>query len=139
MGDQGQAEGPGSQVEHDVGDQGQAEEAQRYPEDAQDTHEGALRGTDSPGADQYDDVVYDVDLSDSGEDAQGDASLNHKREAHSDTDASLKDSEAAPTGNEASMDAKLKVTIILCQPSCNHSLPLCLLHVASLLVWSREL
>ncbi|XP_031415428.1 arfaptin-1 isoform X1 [Clupea harengus] len=106
-----QAEGPGSQVEHEVGDQGQAEEAQRYPEDAQDTHEGDLRGTDSPGADQYDDVVYDVDLSDSGEDAQGDASLNHKREAHSDTDASLKDSEAAPTGNEASMDAKLKETM----------------------------
>lgn len=118
------AEGPEAQVKHEVGGQGQAEEAQQNPEDAQAMHEGASQGRDSQGADQYDDVVYDVDLSDSGDDAEGAASQSHKGEARLDTGASLKDSEAAPSGNDTSMDAKLKVTIVLCQLSCNHSLAL---------------
>ncbi|KAL2098182.1 hypothetical protein ACEWY4_007389 [Coilia grayii] len=97
-----QAVAPGSQVEHEVGDEGQSEEAKRNPEDAQDMHDGRETA-------QYDDVVYDVDLSDSGEDGEGDTSLSH--EVHLDSDASLKDSEAGATGNDASMDAKSKETM----------------------------
>lgn len=115
-----QAEGPGeAQVKHEVRGQGQDAEAQRDPEDAQAIHEGAQQGRDSShGADQYDDVVYDVDLSDSGDDGEGGAaSQGHRGEARLDTGASPKDGvAAAPTGNDPSMDAKLKVTTVLCQP-----------------------
>lgn len=114
-----QAEGPEAQAKHEVGGQGQAEEAQQDPEDAQAMNEGALQGRD-----QYDDVVYDVDLSDSGDDTQGDASQSHKVEARLDTGASRKDIEAAPTGNDTSLDAKLKVTVVLWQPSCSRSFAL---------------
>ncbi|XP_062373546.1 arfaptin-1 isoform X2 [Sardina pilchardus] len=104
-----QAVGAGSQVEHEVGEQGHSEEARRDPEDAQATHEGAPQGTDSPAADTYDDVVYDVALSDSDEEAEGGSSLSRKGGAHLDTDPSLK--ATAPSGNDASMDAKLKETM----------------------------
>ncbi|XP_076150286.1 arfaptin-1 isoform X1 [Alosa pseudoharengus] len=102
-----QAAGAGSQVEHELGDQGHSEEVQRDPEDAQATHDEALQGTESHGADTYDDVVYDVALSDSDEDAEGDTSVSPKGGAH--LDSSLK--ATAPSANDPSMDAKLKETM----------------------------
>ncbi|XP_063074458.1 arfaptin-1 isoform X1 [Engraulis encrasicolus] len=105
-----QAVAAGAQVELEEGDEheGQSQEAQTDAEEAHNTHEGDLQARDGRETGQYDDdVVYDVDLSDSGgEDGEGGTSLS--LEVQVDSDVSLKDSGGAPTRDDTSLDAKSK-------------------------------
>lgn len=137
-----QAVAAGAQVELEEGDEheGQSQEAQTDAEEAHNTHEGDLQARDGRETGQYDDdVVYDVDLSDSGgEDGEGGTSLS--LEVQVDSDVSLKDSGGAPTRDDTSLDAKSKVIVVPClaKPAAIALLRSCLLHIALLLVWSRK-